>query len=77
MPVYDSLTKFNARIDAIDRMPDLMQSAFRAATTGEPRPVHLEISHPFGMGMMDDEFQTDLSFDNRYGQFPAHQDKSR
>ena len=43
MPIYESITKFNASVENADRVPDLLYTAFRAATTGMPQPVHLEL----------------------------------
>ena len=40
---FDVTTKFNARVDDISRLSDLMQTALREAVTGSPGPVHLEI----------------------------------
>ena len=45
---FDAVTKFNARVDHVSRLPDLLRQAFRAATSGAPGPVHLEISGPHG-----------------------------
>jgi acetolactate synthase-1/2/3 large subunit len=45
---FDPVTKFNARVDDVSRMPDLMRQAFRAATSGAPGPVHLQIRGPHG-----------------------------
>ena len=33
---FDAVTKFNAQIDHVARMPDLIRQAFRVATTGSP-----------------------------------------
>jgi acetolactate synthase I/II/III large subunit len=41
--LFDSVTKFNARVDAVTRIPDLLRQAFREATTGAPAPVHLQM----------------------------------
>ncbi|MFQ5895635.1 MAG: thiamine pyrophosphate-binding protein, partial [Nitrospinota bacterium] len=41
--LFDPVTKFNAQVDCVERFPDLLRQAFRAAATGGPRPVHLEI----------------------------------
>ena len=50
---FDALTKFNAQVDTVTRMPDLLRQAFRVATTGAPGPVHLRIqSH---LGQMTEE----------------------
>jgi acetolactate synthase I/II/III large subunit len=48
MPIFDRLTKFNAVIDLPERLPDLVRQAFRAATTGAHRPVHLELAGFWG-----------------------------
>ena len=48
MPIFDRLTKFNAVIDLPERLPDLVRQAFRAATTGVQRPVHLELAGFWG-----------------------------
>jgi acetolactate synthase-1/2/3 large subunit len=37
---FDPVTKFNACVDDVTRLPDLLRQAFRAATSGAPRPVH-------------------------------------
>jgi len=42
-PMFGPVTKFAARVDAVHRLPDLLRQAFRAATTGAPGPVHLNI----------------------------------
>jgi acetolactate synthase-1/2/3 large subunit len=48
MSQFDSVTKFNARVEDISRIPDLLRQAFRDATSGTPGPVHLEIRGPHG-----------------------------
>jgi len=40
---FDGVTKFNAHVDEVARLPDLMRQAFRAATSGAPGPVHLQM----------------------------------
>lgn len=39
---FEPTTKFNARVDHISRLPDLLRQAFREATSGAPGPVHLQ-----------------------------------
>jgi acetolactate synthase I/II/III large subunit len=43
-PIYSSVTKFSGRIDTLEQIPHLMRQAFREATTGTPRPVHLDMA---------------------------------
>jgi len=46
---FDPVTKFNAQIDHISRMPDLLRQAFRVATSGAPGPVHLRVQSHLGL----------------------------
>ncbi len=69
MPIYQSITKFNATVENGERLPDLLNTAFRAATTGMPQPVHLELPGFAGMNMGDVDPEYDV--DPRYGQYPA------
>src|SRR5438034_747936 len=43
-PMWESVTKANFHVDALERFPDLLRQAFRAATSGAPGPVHLEMA---------------------------------
>lgn len=70
MPIYEAVTKFNAVVESADRLPDLLNSAFRAATTGMPQPVHLELGGLDGraiVGFVDG----DAVVDARFGSYPA------
>jgi acetolactate synthase-1/2/3 large subunit len=42
MPAFEPVTKFNATIDEVSRIPDMVRQAFRVATSGAPGPVHLQ-----------------------------------
>lgn len=61
-PLYESVTKFNAHVDDVGRLPDLLRQAFREATSGGPGPVHLEMQ-----GLGADVLANDLSIDDRTG----------
>jgi acetolactate synthase-1/2/3 large subunit len=41
--LYAPLVKSNTEVDDVVRLPDLLRQAFRAATTGAPGPVHLQL----------------------------------
>ncbi len=71
-PMYEPVTKFNARVDNAERLPDLMRQAFRVATTGTPGPVHLEIPGRLAegcTGFVHDPLLADICL---YAQVPAH-----
>ena len=42
VPAFESVTKFNATVDSVERFPDMVRQAFRVATSGAPGPVHLQ-----------------------------------
>ena len=69
-PLFDPLTKFNAQVDAVQRLPDLLRQAFRAATSGSPAPVHLEIAGFLGQSI---EARADLELvvEQQYHSYPA------
>ena len=42
-PLYASVTKFSADVDAAADLPRLLRQAWREAMTGSPRPAHLDL----------------------------------
>jgi acetolactate synthase I/II/III large subunit len=42
IPAFEPVTKFNATVDDVSRIPDMLRQAFRVATSGTPGPVHLQ-----------------------------------
>ena len=42
VPAFAPVTKFNATVDAVERIPDMVRQAFRVAVSGSPGPVHLQ-----------------------------------
>ncbi len=43
-PMFSSVTKFSARVDAASDLPRLMRQAWRESMTGTPRPAHLDLN---------------------------------
>ncbi|HLI15833.1 MAG TPA: thiamine pyrophosphate-binding protein [Acidimicrobiales bacterium] len=43
LPAFEPVTKLNATIDDVARVPDMVSQAFRVATSGCPGPVHLQL----------------------------------
>ena len=54
-PLYASVTKMHADVDVIDELPRYLEQAFREATDGTPRPVHLDLN---GLGGQEIENAT-------------------
>jgi acetolactate synthase I/II/III large subunit len=42
VPAFEPVTKMNATVDDVARIPDMVRQAFRVATSGAPGPVHLQ-----------------------------------
>ncbi len=43
-PLFAATTKFAAQVESIEQLRVLLPQAFREATTGAPRPVHLDLA---------------------------------
>ena len=43
-PLYAPVTKMHADVEVIDELPRYLEQAFREATDGTPRPVHLDLN---------------------------------
>ena len=67
---FDAVTKFNAQVDTVTRMPDLLRQAFRVATSGAPGPVHLRIQSHLGQ-MTELEAELDPLVETQYRRAPA------
>ena len=51
-------TKFNAHVDHVSRIPDLIRQAFREAVSGAPGPVHLQfLGHHAEVAMAEAELE--------------------
>ena len=69
-PQFGPVTKFSASVDAVTRLPDLLRQAFREATTGTPRPVHLQMQNRGGQ-MTEQEADLDPLVEQQYTRAPA------
>ena len=63
--LFKPIAKWSARVMNWQRIPELVQSAFRAALSGRPRPVHLDL-HVDAMMATGDEASLILSSRERY-----------
>ena len=70
-PLFAAVTKFHAKIETLDQMQHLMRQAFREATTGTPRPVHLDIAGLTGDAITPLEGEFDIVADEAHTRFPA------
>lgn len=71
-PLFAPVTKFSGRADTLEQIPHLLRMAFREATSGTPRPVHLDIAGFTGDALTPLEGEFDISADEATTRFPAH-----
>ena len=74
-PLFQPFTKLSLQLDMVERLPDLMRTAFRAATTGCTRPVHLEIAGNTGQ-VIEEEAPLEPIFETGFAQYPAFRPKA-
>ncbi len=70
-PLYGAVTKFHGRIDTPEQISHLLRAAFREATTGTPRPVHLDIAGFTGDALSSVEGLFEVSVDEAHMRYPA------
>jgi acetolactate synthase-1/2/3 large subunit len=69
VPAFETVTKMNATIDAVERIPDMVRQAFRVATTGAPGPVHLQFRG--NEGQIDaEETEMDVYCEEQFASVP-------
>ena len=54
LPSYQHVTKWAARINFVDRIPELMRRAFTQLRTGQPGPVLLDVPRDVAAGDLND-----------------------
>ena len=70
-PLFQPVTKFHGRMDTLDQMPHLIRQAFREATTGTPRPVHLDVAGFTGDALTPFECDFPVDADEAHTRIPA------
>ncbi len=70
-PLYSAVTKFSGRVDTLEQIPHLLRRAFREATTGTPRPVHIDMAGYTGDAVTPLEGEFDVVADEAHTRFPA------
>ena len=68
--LFGEVTKFSARVETTDRFADLLRQAFRAATSGAPGPVHLELAGEQGFAA-NESTPLEVIVEDRFAAVPA------
>lgn len=69
--MYEAVTKYNVNVDKGEQLPILLRQAFREATSGAPRPVHMDILGYTGEIIEKEIISGPLEVEERYKSFPA------
>jgi acetolactate synthase I/II/III large subunit len=70
-PLFRPVTKFSGHMEVIEQMPHLIRQAFREATTGTPRPVHVDVAGFTGDAITPLEVSEMVKADVVHQKFPA------
>lgn len=73
---FDGVTKFNAYVDTPQRLPDMLRQAYREATSGTPRPVHLRLGGHHGQMVEGEADLEHVSVEKRFQRAPAFRPKA-
>ncbi len=71
-PLFEPVTKFNAEIATPAQLPLLLRQAFREATTGAPRPVHLDVYGHNGRMLEAAEAEFAVVVETAFRKYPAY-----
>jgi acetolactate synthase I/II/III large subunit len=71
-PLFSAVTKYDADVDSILQLPHVLPQAFREATSGTPRPIHLEVEGLMGELLENAESQMEVIVEDRYRRCPSH-----
>ena len=71
-PLFSAVTKYDADVDSVLQLPLVLPQAFREATSGTPRPVHLEVEGLMGELLESAESQLEIIVEDRYRRCPSH-----
>jgi acetolactate synthase-1/2/3 large subunit len=67
---FAAVTKYNVTVDNVAQFPLLLRQAFRAATSGAPGPVHLDMQGNTGHVIMDAEADLDVVVEAPFTRVP-------
>jgi len=70
-PLYEPVTKYNVGAINLEQLSVYFRQAFREASSGKPRPVHIDVLGHEGTDICLLEEAVEVSVDEQYSQYPA------
>lgn len=71
-PLFAPVTKFSADVDTPEQLPFLLRQAFREATSGTPRPAHLDLLGRGGRNLEVAAMEQPVVVDQTHTRTPAY-----
>jgi acetolactate synthase-1/2/3 large subunit len=71
-PMFQPVTKYSATVDSVHQLPLLLRQAFRAATSGGPRPVHLDVVGHLGEEIAETEAELAVVIEEPFTRYPSN-----
>lgn len=68
---FSAVTKYSAFLSAPEQLPIYLPQAFRAAVSGTPGPVHLDLEGLAGQVVIDEEADLEVVIEENLSQVPA------
>ena len=68
---FASVTKFSGSVERVEQLPHLLRQAFREATSGASKPVHLELDGMTGNVIMQSEADLEFVLEDTFTRRPA------
>ncbi|MDA1330556.1 MAG: thiamine pyrophosphate-binding protein [Chloroflexi bacterium] len=70
-PLFAPVTKYNVDVVTLEQLPYLLRQAFREATSGVPRPVHLDLLDRHGRLLEAAEGHLPVVIESAYTHYPS------
>jgi acetolactate synthase-1/2/3 large subunit len=71
-PLFEPVTRYNVNVDTIQQLPYLLRQAFREATSGSPRPVHLDLAGNLGQIIDFAEADMEVIVEESFTHYPSN-----
>ncbi|MGI6169523.1 MAG: thiamine pyrophosphate-binding protein, partial [Christensenellales bacterium] len=71
LPLFAGLTKWRGTMEDPQQLPFLLRQCYREASSGKPRPVHMDILDNMGLVVEGTEMQEPYVANPVYGSYPA------
>ena len=67
---FNAVTKYNVLVNSPEQLPQFLRQGFRAATSGTPGPVHLDLEGTTGVVIGDGEADLEVQIDEPFTMVP-------